>query len=289
MIRYEVGTRTILVGLLCAAGFSGSWGYELFPTEDSTIRSNQAAAMARLLTLALPDFPARSRVAVATLSGDDSGRLEVHLREWLGRRNLIVVTPAWWDRATRLVGEQRTVRDSAVVLGQLAEHRTADYLLSGEVLDWTTFPVDGAVLRAAFRVDDAQTGKTVLEQTLTYPATTPATPHDTSLAPAVLETDHPTGWGHVSLVWRIMIWAIAVFLAPSLAGGLISSLLARESNAINAGLLAGLVLAATGSAWLIWAGSLGSGIGPLVTLIAGVTTVPYLGYACGQLNQFRDV
>ena len=289
MIRYEIGTRTILVGLLCAMGFGGSWVYELFPNEDSAIRSNQAAALARQLTLSLPEFPARSRIAVAEFSGDDSGRLVVQLREWLARRNLIVVTPGWWDQASRLVRNGRTVRDPAVELGRLAGHRTADYLLSGEVLDWTTFPVDGAVLRAAFRVDDVQTGKTVLEQTLTYPATNPATPHDTLLAPAVLETDHPTGWGHVSLVWRIMIWAMAVFLAPWLAGSLISSLLARESNAINAGLLAGLVLAATGSAWLIWAGSLGSGIGPLVTLLAGVTTVPYLGYACGQLNQFRDV
>ncbi len=224
---------------------------------------------------------------IAEFRHDDVRLLAGELREWLSRRNVQVVQPTLWEQGHSALGfESSTGAELALTIEQYRKAYHQGYLLCGEVREWTTFPPSSAHLEAQVELINLESGETVYDRCIRVPdVTRRELANEDRPLDAITLAEFGT-WR--SVIWGAVAWATGLFVAPWLLGGLLVPLLAKESNAINAALLAALVLSAAGVAWVCFGRQLGGDTGLIAALVAGGLSIPYLGYACGHLHALRE-
>lgn len=283
MLKYELSSRTILLTLAAAIGWGSYQTLDLFRSDEQAARDRQGSALARQVALNLPLPEGRPPITVAPFVGDDSRLLEGKCREWLARRNVRVESLTTWQLLSEAVVTPSPPLDAATAIEQFGSPDRDGYLVIGEVLEWTTYPDRDARLSARIQLVNLNDGSTLHDHVFSVPEQ-----KTSSIGTALiseLTSDHQA-WGWRSIFWGMTFWSVLVFLAPWLCAGVLGPLLARESNLVNAALLSVLVILATAAAWTCWGRGCSEDIRLMATVLAGGLSIPYLGYACGQLSQF---
>lgn len=287
MIRYELNGKSVFWILPAIAGFFGFKFLDFTGNEDSRLRDGHTAQLARRVAIELPKLEGRPKVAVAPFVHDSHGELAEQIKLWVGRQNVQIVEPSWIEKSWSYVQP----REASVVEAEIeraAKSSDCRYLIYGEVLDWVTFPAEQSRLRAKVQLWDVQTTRTVYDREVVVPESQSATPPP-SQSPGTNVANVPTtvsAWSDPLLIGA-SAWLIAVLLAPWLFADSISSLLARESNSVNAGLIAFFGTVMAGLAWVCWGRWLDTAYAPLALVAAVLLTVPYFGFVCGRIDAAR--
>lgn len=286
MIRYELNGKSVFWILAAIAGFFGFKFLDFTGNEDSRLRDGHTAQLARRVAIELPKLEGRPKVAVAPFVHDNHGELAEQIKLWVGRQNVQIVEPSWIEKSWSYVQS----REACVVEAEIeraAKSSDCRYLIYGEVLDWVTFPAEQSRLRAKVQLWDVQTARAVYDRELVVPESQSAPPPSPSTETNVVNVQAASSSWSDPLLIGASAWLIVVLLTPWLFAGSISSLLARESNSVNAGLIAffGTVMAAL--AWVCWGRWLESAYAPLALLAAVLLTVPYFGFVCGRIDAAR--
>ena len=284
MIRYELTGKSIFWLLAVVAGFFGFKFLDFTGNDDSRLRDGHSAQLARKVAIELPKLDGRPKVAVAPFVHDNHGELAEQIKLWVGRQNVQIVEPSWMEKTWSYVQP----RETSVVEAEIeraAKSADCRYLIYGEVLDWVTFPAEQSRLRAKVQLWDVQTARTVYDQDVVVPESqsvpSPSTGTNVANVQAV-----SSAWSDPLLIGA-SAWLIVVLLSPWLFAGSISSLLARESNSVNAGLIAFFGTVMAGLAWVCWGRWLDTAYAPLALVAAVLLTVPYFGFVCGHIDAAR--
>ncbi|MFM9965413.1 MAG: hypothetical protein ACKV2Q_29865 [Planctomycetaceae bacterium] len=292
MIRYELNGRSIFWLFAVVAGFFGYKFLDGTGSEDSRLRDGHMSQLARKVAIELPKLDGRPKVAVAPFVNDNHGEVAEQIKLWVGRQNVQIVEPTWIEKSWSYVQP----REASVVEAEIERAgKSSDcrYLIYGEVIDWVTFPVEQSRLRAKVQLWDVQTARTIYDREVVVPES------QSTQVPPQKQPSRPSTGDNLANVratvtaWRdpLLIgagaWLIAVFLSPWLFAGAISSLLARESNAVNAGLIAFFGAVMAGLAWVAWGRWLDTAYTPLALVAAVLLTIPYFGFVCGHIDATR--
>ena len=286
MIRYELNGKSVFWLLAAIAGFFGFKFLDFTGNEDSRLREGHTAQLARRVAIELPKLDGRPKVMVAPFVHDNHGELAEQIKLWVGRQNVQIVEPSWIEKSWSYVQPQQPSVVEAEI-ERAAKSSDCRYLIYGEVLDWVTFPAEQSRLRAKVQLWEVQTARTVYDREMVVPDSPSPPPTTQSPETDTAKLPVPVSAWSDPLFVGVCAWLIVVLLAPWLFAGSISSLLARESNSVNAGLIAFFGTVMAGLAWVCWGRWLDTAYAPLA-LVAGVLlTVPYFGFVCGRIDAAR--
>lgn len=283
MLKYELSSRTILLTLAAAVGWGSYQTLDIFQSDEQAARDRQGAALARQIALNLPLPEGRPRIIIAPFTGDDSQLLAGKCREWLARKNVRMQTPDAWDRLSSVLGETSPALDAATAVERYGSAAPEAYVVLGDVVEWATYPEQDARLTARIQLVNLENGATLHDHVFSVPDRQGYSSIGETLVAEL--SSGGESWGWRPFFWGFTAWIGLVFVAPWLSAGVIGPLLARESNLVNAGLLSVLVILATAAAWACWARGCSGDVRFLATVLAGAVSVPYLGYACGLMNE----
>lgn len=283
MLKYELSSRTILLTMAAAVGWGSYQTLEIFQSDELAARDRQGAALARQIALKLPLPDGRPRIIVAPFTGDESQLLARKCREWLGRKNVQMQSPAAWDQLSSVLASTPPALDAATAVERYGSAAPGAYAVLGQVVEWSTYPERDARLTARIRLVNLENGAILHNRVFSVP--------ENEEYPSIGDTfvaQFGSGgetWGWRTFFLGLTAWIGLVFVAPWLCAGVIGPLLARESNLVNAGLLSVLVILATAAAWACWTRGCSGDVRILATVLAGAVSIPYLGYACGLMNE----
>lgn len=275
--------------MLCALAASLVGCYQIlgfFESKADSVRVRQAADLARQVALDLPLPEEHPRLIVAPFQGDDARLLDAKCRDWLARRNVRMEYPAAWERLSSVLRADSDVSDAATAVEQYGGGFPDGYAVLGEVVEWITYPERDARLTTRVQLVSLEQGEVLFDQVFRVPEEAELPVVAQLLVDPAASND--ASWNWRSLIWGLSGWLVLVFLTPWVFAGLIGSMLARKSNLVNAALLAVLVLLSTAVAWFSWGRGCNCDTGPIAVVLASVLSIPYFGYACGQLNSLRS-
>lgn len=298
MLKYEVPWKILGLAGITIASVCGYQYYSLTDSDDQTVREDQAADLARNVSLDLPVLEGRPKLSIAPFQHDRDQIFTIQLRQWVARRNLQVIEPTWLDKATAALA-LREPKSSTMELQRAAEEMDGEYLLCGEVEEWVTWPTNEAKLRANIQLFNVATSELIYERVLQVPTIETSDDDEHSAAGADLAEPTPnTKASHnvvpdsdpvleflgKPLVVRVTIWLI---VAPLLLAGVLGNFATRESNVVN-GLMLSLYMLLVGvSAWLTWGHLLEIPSAWFLVVLVSLLAAPVFGHVASRIEQSR--
>jgi len=293
---------------------SGSWAYynqysevPMPMSENDRIRTDLAKRWAQTVSAELTNMPGRPTVAVACVVDDENGILTQQLKSWIERRNVQLVNNGWIDYSAAAICQWANPECVADATKPYVGY--ADYIISAQISNWTTYPEFEACLNGTVRIYDGKSGKLLEEYELSQPETTqvkgkPAPSQDQPSGQSLV-TRHlvdPTGSETMQAaqggtpqtkIARLknllplaggLVWVAGVGALPTFFSASLSRLLRNRCNQTNGLLLVSWAIGVTAAAFLTWVLFLPCLIGLPLMVIAVLLATLYFGYYCELLS-----